>query len=179
MNDSPRSWDDVSLGRYMQLVAIPATCTAQERSLRTVAVLTGRSLAAVKAMPVSEYRAVASGLAFTNSQPEGGFSRTVDVKGRTYSLVDDLTQVTLGELIDLEEYSSDWSRSMHLALAVLFRESGPDGSRADYNPSACAALALDLLDCMSARQAHATSVFFSLVAGACLSRTRASSESRT
>ena len=175
MNNEPRSWDDVTLGRYMQLTAIPEGCSVQDRTIRTAAILTGRSLQSVKDMPVAEYRALVQSLAFTNEVPSGGFAESISIDGRTYRLIEDFAQVSLGELIDLEEYMSSWKESMHLALGVLYREPAPDGSRPDYDPARAKDVADALWDGMTASQAHAASVFFSLIGSACLSRGRASS----
>jgi hypothetical protein len=70
-------------------------------------------------MPLEDAEEIASEIADVLNQTSK-LKTTFEHKGVEYGLIPDLTQITLGEYVDLEEYLKETS-SLHKAMAVLYR----------------------------------------------------------
>lgn len=180
----PSSWSEVTIGQFSRLRAIPEGMNPREKSLHAVAILVGAKASSIRKMDAMEYLKLNERLKFAASIPTDSFRREIEIDGVTFGFLPDLAQLTIAEVIDLETYAVEWDRDLSKIMAILYRpikRRCADGSYEvdDYGESRADLRSKLFEERMSAQDAYGASLFFSLIAAACLTASRPSSGQST
>jgi len=162
----PKSWSDVTIGQYRQILKI-GTLGDREKTIAVIRALTGYSKKSLMQLSAFEFKEIMQALAFTNTQPSGEVKDRFQIDGMTFALIPDLNHLTVGEIMDLEEWVANWNESLHKIVAVLYRPIvKEDALSYDIEPydSHRALKAAELFDSrVSIEVAYAVSLFFSII----------------
>lgn len=162
----PKAWSDVTISQYRQILKLGSK-TGNEKTLGVIQALTGYSKKSLLNLSVGEFKEIVSALEFTNTPPSAEIKDRFEIDGIQFALVPDLNGLTVGEIIDLEEWVADWDNSIHKIVGVLYRPIvKEDALSYEIEPydSHRAQKAAELFDTrISIEIAYAVSLFFSLI----------------
>lgn len=162
----PKSWKDVKIHQYRQILNVK-DLSDREKTLSIVSILSGVSKKTLLSMSASELSPIVSDLLFTNSSPSAEIITRFTVGEIAFGLIPDLNQLTVGEIMDLEEYVADWNNSIHKIVGVLYRPIiKEDKLSYEIEPydSFRALKAAEIFDKdLSIEIGYATSLFFSII----------------
>lgn len=114
------SWSDVTIEKYRQLISIKEE-NPTTKMLGILSVLTSRSKRDLMKLKGSELEPLVAQFQFTNVPMTNKVTRTFTLGDVKYGLIPDLNSLSIGEIIDLEEYLANWETSIHKLLAILYR----------------------------------------------------------
>jgi hypothetical protein len=104
--DVPTSWDEVSVYRFQNMRDITSSQTENAATtlheLKLVAALIGCDVDSLKRTKREVYNNLLVSLSFMSEVPKKNKKEQYVIQGVTYVRVKDLTQLTMGETIDLE-----------------------------------------------------------------------------
>lgn len=116
----PEKLSEITLKQYMDFdAANKEESESQFLIHRMINIFCGVDMRDCFKMPLGDAEEIASEIADVLNQ-NSKLKTTFEHKGVTYGLIPDLTQITLGEYVDLEEYLKD-TKTLNKAMAVLYR----------------------------------------------------------
>lgn len=117
----PDSWAEVNLDKFMEISSFQMSSNLQ-KVIDTIAVLSDTDSDIIRRLPGGEITRIAEALLWTRELPtEGQFKPIITIDGVDYGFVPKLSDMSVGEWIDIEEYSRDISLNLHKIFAVLYR----------------------------------------------------------
>lgn len=163
----PKSWNDISISQYVDLIKLSDIEDKEEKELEYLSVLLSSSPEEIKKTPSIEMNEIISTLKFANKQPKSHFRRVIEIEGIKFGFVTDLELLTLGEWVDLDMYTSDWELSRAKLATVLWRpivSENPSGYIIeDYDSQKSKQWEVIFNNKMSIQDLWGGSVFFSLI----------------
>lgn len=103
MNNLPKSWADVTVGQYQQLITIFNLYKedAVDRQIKILALFTGKTVDEVEECNILQLKAEASKLAFLSEQiPENKLAHTFKLKGKMYKAAIITSGMEAGQFMD-------------------------------------------------------------------------------
>lgn len=94
----PKSWKDVTVDMYMQLIAIPSYIDEKEKTLRTIQVLTGYSRNSIINSKAHFLRDLTESLNFLKNPPSSEVSQFFTLHDKEFAIIPDLNHLTVGEM---------------------------------------------------------------------------------
>lgn len=117
----PKSWTDITISQYRQLISIPDEIEGQSRVIRTISALCSISPREVLKLTPSQLKEITDSLSFISELPSSQLTERFTVNGIEFGILPNLNAITVGELIDLEEYLANWNTSIHKLMAIIYR----------------------------------------------------------
>ena len=118
----PRSWDEVSIGKWKDLMSLKED-DILSLTIQRIAILTDLDPLIVRGLPIQEYKKLSSELSFLSDDLSRMKTELIfDIDGKKYGLIPDFTNITTGEFVDIESWKDDPYENMHLIAAVIYRE---------------------------------------------------------
>ena len=156
----PTSYADITLGQY-QMVAkllrekriIESNEDKIDFDCELLSILTGVDEGVFYAIPYTEYVKLIGKLDFLNEMPKAKMIHSLNIEGKTYTVLNTVKQLSAGDFIDLQEYQKDVDGNMHMILATLVRSE-------DWNADNVPELAKYFQEKLTADQAIGIALFF-------------------
>lgn len=118
----PSNWSEVSLSIYRKLTNIPSDLSAQDRTVRVITCfLPHLSKNQIKKLPPYEYYKIVDALQFVSSPVPSKFSKFFTLDNTEFGIIPNLNNLSVGEIIDLEEYVSKGEADLHKIMSVIYR----------------------------------------------------------
>lgn len=122
----PTKWEDVTVRQFQLYSASIKIADTDEQKMRVALhTLCGMSDKEIKGMSVKDAHTMIGRLAFLSDDPKGdeALVQKFTLDGVEYGFIPNWTQLTLGEYIDLETYTSSGKMTEHLheALGLMYR----------------------------------------------------------
>lgn len=122
----PTKWEDVTVRQFQHYSALIGIAVTDEQKMRVaLQALCGMTHSEIKAMSVKDGQEMMKRLAFLSQEPKGdeALIQKFTMNGVQYGFIPNWTQLTLGEYIDLEAYTSTGKMTEHLheALGLMYR----------------------------------------------------------
>ena len=116
----PENLSEITLAQYMSFDLANKEDAENEFLLhRIINIFCGVRMKDCLRIPLQDAEDIAEEIAGVLSQ-SSKLQTTFEHKGVRYGLIPDLTKISLGEYVDLEEYLKD-TQTLHKAMAVLYR----------------------------------------------------------
>jgi len=113
------SWADVTLEKWQQLVLSKKKSKTQEAK-ETIKALSTLPVKLVEEMALSDVATIFERL--SKLQVKGKLKKVFEIDGIEYGFLPDLSEISLGEWADIEQYIKDGlEKNIHKIMAVLFR----------------------------------------------------------
>tara|TARA_Y100000310_G_scaffold335284_1_gene416898 strand:- start:621 stop:1247 length:627 start_codon:yes stop_codon:yes gene_type:complete len=113
------SWADVTLEKWQQLVLGKKKSKTQEAK-ETIKALSTLPVKLVEEMALSDVATIFERL--SKLQVKGKLKKVFEIDGIEYGFLPDLSEISLGEWADIEQYIKDGlEKNIHKIMAVLFR----------------------------------------------------------
>ena len=121
----PNEWSDITIGTYQKYVEIQeGKGSEKNKVLRSLALLCGTTINVVKKMAYSdllEIMQIIKSLIDTEPDKEE-FKKVFVFNKEEYGFVPNLSKITTGEYIDLENYCKEPIKDLHTIMSILYRK---------------------------------------------------------
>ena len=151
----PQNWDEISIGKFQEMMNIPDDLVKKEYFLKVVCVLGSIPYDEFKQVPYYEFTKLEDELTFVFDKLPEEIKTEWTFDGKTYKYYSDFSKITTGEYIDLDGMSKD-TENLHLLLAIAYRETD------EYNSDEVGERAKIFKEHMPVSVAIAAKIFFSL-----------------
>ena len=163
----PENWSEVSIEQFQELSTYTGENSIQN-SINVIACLTDSDPEDVKMMSTESLKAVTEALKWSSEPPSSEFKHTINIDGIDYSMIPKMNEMTVGEWVDIDEYSNDFIGNLHLIMAILYRPLISvinDRTRyiKAYNANECLENAKVFKDKVSVGDCYGAALFFFLI----------------
>ena len=159
---TPDSWSDVSISQFQEM-------SVTNNPIEVAAILCNEDGEELKKLDVASMARIEASLDWTAILPnEANFKPILEVNGEKFGFINRLTDLTVGQWVDLEFYTQDTVKNMHKIMAILYRPlivAFTDTERVveDYDSATGAIRAESFLDGVSVGDVYGALVFFSTI----------------
>ena len=123
--DVPKTWNDLTLGRYMRIMKVlkdKEEVSDIERLVRIINCLSKIPKKHIYNLEVKSLKALGKHItSFLESEPNDKLQHLVTIEDIEYGFHPKLFDMTLGEFVDLETYMKDIDNNMHNIMSILYR----------------------------------------------------------
>ncbi len=137
----PTDWEDISIGMYQDFMELQEKKLPEDEMIvGVVCVLCNVDKEKLVRFKYKDLKDISSTLIkFLNKKPEEKeLVKKVDFKGKKYGMIPNLSSISLGEFVDIEEHCKHSHKNLHKIMSVLYRpivkEKGTRYSIEGYNP---------------------------------------------
>lgn len=137
----PTDWNDITVRMYQKFIKLdPKKLSEEKMSTKMVSILCDIKEEKIKYMEAKSLRDVAKYLLkLTAKKPDiKTLIKKVEWNGKKYGIIPNLSEITLGEYVDIETFCKDSNKNLHKIMSVLYRpivkETSTRYSIEDYNP---------------------------------------------
>ena len=165
----PTTWNDISIEMYKKFEKLKkrrGKLEEQEFNVQVICIICNIKRGVLERMDVRDINRVAKELEFLMAtQPDTeNLQKRVEWNGKKYGFIPNLSEITMGEYIDIEEYCKEAHKNIHKIMSILYRpivkDTGRRYSIESYNPNED--LEKDFLDFPILPSMSALSFFFHL-----------------
>jgi hypothetical protein len=115
------SWEDVTLETWLKLIDFE-TGTKTEEATETIAALSDIPKKLVKELALSDVAVIMSKIGELQAKQDTKLKRIIEINGVEYGFHPDLSEITLGEYADIEQFIKNGiDSSLPELMAVLYR----------------------------------------------------------
>jgi len=115
-----KSWADVSIGQYQEIMSIQTT-NKISKFIESLSILLDCDPQVIRDMNMSQYNKLVAESQFLSKQPESIIEQIIEVDGKRYGLIPDMTLMEAGVFIDAEQFKEDSIKNLHLLTALVYR----------------------------------------------------------
>ena len=137
----PDKWSDITIGTYQKYVKIQnGKGSEKNKIVKSLALLCGTSPFIVKKMAYKDLLEIMSIIkTMIDTEPDKEeFRKVFKFKDEEYGFCPNLSNISTGEYIDLENYCKEPIENLHIIMSILYRKinfsRGERYSIEDYNP---------------------------------------------
>jgi len=163
----PDGWHQVTLGQFIEIGSLDPK--SANHALMVASILTDVDSEEIKKYDTESFNRIVNALSWSNALPEeGGFKKVIEIDGVEYGLINRLSELSVGNWMDLEEYLKDFPQNIHKVLSILYRPlitALNDDFRIieEYESISGANRAEVFYDKMSVADVHGAVLFFCLI----------------
>tara|TARA_R100000329_G_C7585743_1_gene207637 strand:+ start:320 stop:910 length:591 start_codon:yes stop_codon:yes gene_type:complete len=120
----PNSWDGISIQMYQDFKKISTKKLKEEEfNLQVLSVICGLDKDMVKQMEIPSINKVLKTLKFLDKEMPNTeeLVKKVEWNGKMYGFIPNLSEITMGEYIDIEEHCKNAEDNLHKIMSVLYR----------------------------------------------------------
>lgn len=120
----PEKWTQVSLGKFQNyMLGIDDRKDSKEKNIFTIQTLTGAPLDLLQKCKLKDIEIVIAELnKLLSKKVNTTFNMIINIDGQDYGFHPNLSNLTLGEFVDLDNYCKNIWKNMHKVMAILYRE---------------------------------------------------------
>lgn len=115
-----KSWADVTIGQYQEIMSIQTT-NKISKFIESLSILLDCDPQVIRDMNMSQYNKLVAESQFLSKQPESIIEQIIEVDGKRYGLIPDMTLMEAGVFIDAEQFKEDSIENLHLLTALIYR----------------------------------------------------------
>ena len=137
----PTDWEDISIGMYQEFIELQEKKLPEDEMIvGVVCVLCNVDKEKLVRFKYKDLKDISTTLIkFLEKKPEEKkLVKKVEFKGKKYGMIPNLSSISLGEFVDIEEHCKDSHKNLHKIMSVLYRpivkEKGTRYSIENYNP---------------------------------------------
>jgi len=137
----PTDWEDVSIGMYQDFMELQEKKLPEDEMIvGVVCVLCNVDKEKLVRFKYKDLKDISATLVkFLEKKPEQKkLVKKVEFKEKKYGLIPNLSSISLGEFVDIENYCKDSHKNLHKIMSILYRpivkEKGTRYSIENYDP---------------------------------------------
>ena len=140
----PTTWNDISIKMYNKFERLKkrrSKLEEDEFNIQVICIICDIERKMLERMEVKDINKIAKELRFLmSSQPNtDDLQKKVDWNGKKYGFIPNLSEITMGEYIDIEEYCKEAHKNIHKIMSILYRPIKKENSTRynieSYSPS--------------------------------------------
>mgnify|MGYP003118872462 CR=1 FL=1 len=125
----PTEWKDITIAEFQRYLQIVNT-KRKTRDDEIISMFCKIDKKLIKRLQLKQKKLLVDKInKFVNSKNETVLEKRIKFKGKQYGFVPNLSKITTGEFIDVEEYGKDINRNLHRIMSVLYREIDRESGR--------------------------------------------------
>ena len=120
----PNDWSGISIKMYQDFEEIKKkNLEENDFNLEVLSAICGIEKETAGQLEVSSLKKIFKALSFMNDDiPDTKeLIKKVEWNGRKYGIIPNLSEITMGEYIDIEEYCKDAGKNLHKIMSILYR----------------------------------------------------------
>lgn len=125
----PTEWKDITIAEYQRYLQI-ATTKRKTRDDEIISMFCKIDKKLIKKLQLKHKKLLVDKInKFVNSKNETILEKRIKFKGKQYGFIPNLSKITTGEFVDIEEYGKDINKNLHRVMSVLYREIDRESGR--------------------------------------------------
>tara|TARA_R100000655_G_scaffold55966_1_gene94099 strand:+ start:70 stop:690 length:621 start_codon:yes stop_codon:yes gene_type:complete len=137
----PTDWEDISIGMYQEFIELQEKKLPEDEMIvGVVCVLCNVDKEKLVRFKYKDLKDISTTLIkFLEKKPEEKkLVKKVEFKGKKYGMIPNLSSISLGEFVDIEDHCKDSYKNLHKIMSILYRpivkEKGTRYSIENYDP---------------------------------------------
>lgn len=137
----PTDWEDISIGMYQEFIELQEKKLPEDEMIvGVVCVLCNVDKEKLVRFKYKDLKDISTTLIkFLEKKPEEKkLVKKVEFKGKKYGMIPNLSSISLGEFVDIEDHCKDSHKNLHKIMSILYRpivkEKGTRYSIENYDP---------------------------------------------
>lgn len=114
------SWADVTIGQYQEVMSIQTT-NKISRFIESISIILDIDSQTIRDMNMTTYNKLISDFQFLSTQPDSVIEKIIELDGKRYGMIPDMTLIEAGVFIDAEQFKDDSIVNLHLITALIYR----------------------------------------------------------
>ena len=125
----PTEWKDITIAEYQRYLQIAKT-KRKTRDDEIISMFCKIDKKLIKKLQLKHKKLLVDKInKFVNSKNETILEKRIKFKGKQYGFIPNLSKITTGEFVDIEEYGKDINKNLHRIMSVLYREIDRESGR--------------------------------------------------
>tara|TARA_R100001443_G_scaffold77581_1_gene84768 strand:+ start:44 stop:625 length:582 start_codon:yes stop_codon:yes gene_type:complete len=125
----PTEWKDITIAEYQRYLQIAKT-KRKTRDDEIISMFCKIDKKLIKKLQLKHKKLLVDKInKFVNSKNETILEKRIKFKGKQYGFIPNLSKITTGEFVDIEEYGKDINKNLHRVMSVLYREIDRESGR--------------------------------------------------
>ena len=118
----PTEWKDITIAEFQRYLQI-ANTKRKTRDDEIISMFCKIDKKLIKKLQLKQKKFLVDKInKFVNSKNETILEKRIKFKGKQFGFVPNLSKITTGEFVDIEEYGKDINKNLHRIMSVLYRE---------------------------------------------------------
>ena len=118
----PTEWKDITIAEFQRYLQI-ANTKRKTRDDEIISMFCKIDKKLIKKLQLKQKKLLVDKInKFVNSKNETILEKRIKFKGKQFGFVPNLSKITTGEFVDIEEYGKDINKNLHRIMSVLYRE---------------------------------------------------------
>ena len=118
----PTEWKDITIAEYQRYLQI-AKSKRRTRDNEIISLFCKIDKEFIKKLKLKDKKVLVDKInKFVNSKNETSLEKRIKFNGKKYGFIPNLSKITTGEFVDIEEYGKDINKNLHRIMSVLYRE---------------------------------------------------------
>jgi len=120
----PTEWRDITIETYQKYFDIvESRKKEEEKELDILSLLCNLEKDIIKKIGVKQKQELLFKLSvFINKRLPKKLKKRIKFNGKNYGFIPNLSKITTGEFVDIEDYCKDTNKNLHKIMAILYRE---------------------------------------------------------
>ena len=120
----PNDWSGISIRMYQRFEELKnKKLNKEEFNIELLAIVCGIENEMAKMMEVKSLNKVLKSLMFLEKEPETeGLQKRVEWDGVKYGFIPNLSEITMGEYVDIEGHCKQAHKNLHKIMSILYRQ---------------------------------------------------------
>lgn len=115
-----KSWNDITVNQYQEMMLID-TDNEITKFVEQISICLDVDTEEIRKMSYGEYKELQSKMSFLSLEPKAEIELIIEVEGRKYGLIPDMSLVSAGVFIDAEQFKLEPMANLHNLLALIYR----------------------------------------------------------
>ena len=118
----PTDWKDITIAEYQRYLQLAKT-RRKTKDDEIIAMFCKVDKDFIKKVKLKDKKVLVDKInKFVNSKNERELEKRIKFKRKQYGFLPNLSKITTGEFVDIEEYGKDINANLHRIMSVLYRE---------------------------------------------------------
>ena len=118
----PTEWKDITIAEYQKYLEL-SRLKRKTKDDEIIAMFCKVDKKILKKLKLKDKKTLIEKInKFVNSKNNIDLEKRIEFNGKKYGFIPNLSKITTGEYVDLEEYGSNINANLHRVMSVLYRE---------------------------------------------------------
>jgi len=118
----PTEWKDITIAEYQRYLQLCKT-KRKTKDDEIIAMFCKVDKSLIKKVKLKDKKLLVEKINnFVNSKNVAKLKKRIEFKGKKYGFIPNLSKITTGEFVDIEEYGKEINDNLHRLMSVLYRE---------------------------------------------------------
>lgn len=114
-------WHEVTIGQYMEISAL-SNDDPSDKLINIVSIMADEDPEIIRKLDINSINKIIKLISWIHTLPDDAvYKPIITIDGKEYGFISRLTELTIGDWIDLEHYLMDSNTHIHEIFAVLYR----------------------------------------------------------